>query len=75
MNNSQVKRINPSLVPTVDEAITLYENAGVKLTRECCFGIDPLMGNDEGIRRREKKFTSKNPSYDVIFNRLTAGDG
>lgn len=75
MNNSQVVRINPHIVPTVEEAINLYENAGGNLTRECCFGIDPLMGNDDKIRRREHKFTSDNPSCEVIFNSLIAGDG
>lgn len=77
MNNSQVRRINPTLVPTVDEAITFYENAGGQLTRECCVGLDPLMGNDEAIQRRERMFMGENPSFDVIFNNVhvTAGGG
>lgn len=74
-NNSQVKEINPSLVPTVEEAIILYENAGGKLTHECCFGKDPLQGSVQVIRRRESKFRIENPSFDMIFDNLVSGDG
>lgn len=74
-NNSQVKRIDPTLVPSVEDAVILYENAGGKLTRECCFGIDPLQGNAEAIRRRESKFITENPAFDIIFDHLVSGDG
>ena len=75
-NNSRVKRVDPTNVPPVEEAIIFYENAGGKLTRECCFVIDPLQGNVEAIRRRESKFRMENPSFDIIFDHLvSAGDG
>ena len=73
-DGSQVRRIGPNLVPTVEEAIRFYGNAGGKLTRECCTGTDPLHGNEEAIERRERKFKNENLTSDMIFDHLIAGN-
>ena len=54
--------LTPTIVPSVQNAIQMYTNAGGVLTSECSFGNDPL-ADDWALRnRRDAEFAQNNPS-------------
>lgn len=70
-NTNRVTRINnPAIIPSVDQAICMYENAGGSITRESSFGSDPLRDNATLVTRREELFVHSNSSFDNIFSSL-----
>ena len=74
-NTNRVQQIpNPSIIPSVDEAIAMYENAGGNITRESSFGIDPLKDNDLLIARREELFRQNNYSFENMFGSIVNGN-
>lgn len=74
-NTNRVRRINnPAIIPSVDQAICMYENAGGRITRESSFGIDPLKDNATLTTRREEHFVQNNSAFDDIFSSLVNGN-
>ncbi|XP_078366983.1 uncharacterized protein LOC144660070 [Oculina patagonica] len=74
-NTNRVRRINnPTIIPSVDQAICMYENAGGSITRESSFGTDPLRDNAALTTRREELFVQNNSSFDDIFSSLVNGN-
>jgi hypothetical protein len=69
-----VHPLNPNVVPTVDDAIALYGQAGGTITKECTFGFDPLANNATLIRQREEKFVRFH-MFDEIYNNVVSGNG
>ena len=67
--------LNPADVPSVDDAVQMYTNAGGVVTSECSFGIDPLANDDALIRRRDTEFKRNNLSFHEIFQNAVNGDG
>ena len=71
----RVHPVNPSLVPSVEDAIQMYTDAGGTITLNSSFGIDPLASSDALINQRETEFTQNNPSFDDIYSDVINGDG
>ena len=67
--------VNPSLVPSVEDAIQMYTDAGGTITLNSSFGVDPLASSDALINQRETEFTQNNPSFDDIYSNVINGDG
>jgi hypothetical protein len=72
---SQVRVLDPEVVPSVDEAVQMYLHAGGTITPESTFGVDPLANYDNLIRRREQLFSQNIGSFTNIFNNVISGDG
>ena len=71
----RVHPVNPSLVPSVEDAIQMYTDAGGTITLNSSFGVDPLASSDALINQRETEFTQNNPSFDDIYSNVINGDG
>lgn len=74
-NSSRVVPVNVTSVPTTDEIVTLYTEAGGRITTECSIGVDPLAGNAFLMRRRDEEFLQSNPSFTETFNNVVNGNG
>ena len=73
-NTNRVRRINNPTIPSVDQAICMYENAGGSITRESSFGTNPLRDNAALTTRREELFLQNNSSFEDIFSNLVNGN-
>ena len=73
-SNSQVARVDPSLVPSPEDAVRQYEEAGGHLTHFSQFGSDPLVGDRHLIQEREVRFYQIYPNFDPIFHNLVNND-
>lgn len=71
--NNHARQIHPSLVPTLDDAITFYESSGGNLTAASLFGTDPLNGHPELLLQREMSMEANNPSPEDIFSHVVNG--
>ena len=54
---SRARMVDPTVLPSVDEAVQMYTTAGGTITRECCFGFDPLAA-DENLKKPIRTATS-----------------
>ena len=63
----RIRPLNPTIVPSVQDAIQMYSNAGGVLTSECSFGNDPLADDGALKNRRDAEFVQNNPSFSQIF--------
>ena len=70
--DNRARVIAPSLLPSTDQAIRLYERSGGRLSDPTPFGSDPLHG--ERREMRDQAFSRRYPSIDSIFHRLVNGD-
>ena len=52
-SNNQVARIDPQIIPSVEDAIRQYNAAGGHITNFSVFGEDPLQNNASLIQQRE----------------------
>lgn len=67
--------LSPTVVPSIQDAIKVYTNAGKVLTSECSFGNDPL-ADDEALRNRhDVEFAQNNPPFSQIFGNVIIGNG
>lgn len=73
--SSRVSPVNETVVPTGDEIVSLYTEAGGQITTDCSFGTDPLAQNEMLVRRRDEEFARNNPSFVEIFNDVVSGNG
>lgn len=62
-------------MPSVQDAMQMYTNAGGVLTSECSFGNDPLAHDGALGNRRDAEFVRNNPSFSQIFENVTIGNG
>ena len=62
-------------MPSVQDAIQMYTNAGGILTSECSFGNDPLADDGALRNRRDAEFVQNNPSFSQIFENVIIGNG
>ena len=61
------------LIPTVSEAVRMYEERGGSLARDATFGTDPLVMRADLIESRERLFFSSQPSGQSIFADVVHG--
>lgn len=67
------KQIHPSLVPSLEEAVQLYESRGGRLTTTTPFGLDPLAGHDDLQRIRQRAMDEHIPSPQELFSSVVNG--
>ena len=67
--------LRAELIPTVSEAVRMYEERGGNLTRDATFGTDPLIMRPDLIESRERLFFSAQPSGQSIFADVVHGQG
>lgn len=70
--SSRVACIQPLQIPTVNEAV---RNHGGQLTREACFGRDPIADYGGLQALRERDFILVFPSMDAVFEDVLHGNG
>ena len=74
MVDNRVKSIDVGILPTPEEAVQMYENAGGSITDPGCFGIDPLAQHPDKSRIRETSFSDRYPSISDIFHDVVNGN-
>ena len=62
-------------MPSVQDAMQMYTNAGGVLASECSFDNDPLAHDGALRNRRDAKFVWNNPSFSQIFENVIIGNG
>ena len=70
---SRTMHLPTELIPTVSEAVRMYEERGGFLSRDATFGIDPLIMRPDLIESRERLFFSAQPSGQNIFADVVHG--
>ena len=66
-------KLPDELIPSVSEAVRMYEEMGGNLTRDATFGIDPLTARADLIESRERLFLSDQPSGQRLFADIVHG--
>ena len=61
------------LIPSVPEAVRMYESFGGNLTRNSTFGDDPLINIEHAYESRERMFRAQQPSGSDIFSEIVHG--
>lgn len=72
---SRVHSVNPAMIPSVEDAVQMYTDAGGHITHDSSFGIDPLASSDALINQRETEFIRDYPTFEEIYSNITNGDG
>lgn len=73
-NNHTYHLPSNDILPTQEEAVTMYERDGGNISQPEVFGFDPLLGQLDKQKARLYHFNSKFPNLDVIFHTLVNGD-
>ena len=71
---NQTTRLNPSIIPTTSDAITLHEELGGQLTRESQFGRDPMASHPQLSCLRQRDFYSRHPTMKDIMESVLHGN-
>ena len=72
---SRVHSVNSAIIPSVEDAVQMYTDAGGNITSDLSFGIDPLASSDALNNQRETEFIRDNPTFDEICSNTINGDG
>ena len=72
--DNRARRIDSSLMPTVEEAVNQYQLTGGRISEPCSFGTDPLEFNNILKEIRYKAFISKF-SFQNLFCHVSNGCG
>ena len=73
IQNNRVAPLDLRLVPTVNDAVTLYEASGGTLERMSTFGVDPLANSPGLIQQRQAAMDSNLPSPEELFGLTVNG--
>lgn len=73
-NNNQVAQLNPSVIPTPDDALQQFQDCGWEVTVFNSFGQDPLELRPYLIAEREELFHQRHPTFDEIFHSTVNGN-
>ena len=73
-NNNQAAKLNPSDIPTPDDALQQFQNYGGEITVFNTFGQDPLELRPDLITEREELFYQQHPTFDQIFHSTVNGN-
>ena len=74
LSNNHTTPIAPSLIPSVDIAVTSYEETQGRLTQDGHFGTNPLKERLDLVNIRDQQFSDQY-SYEDIFTNSVSGDG
>ena len=72
--SNRLSPISPQHVPFTEQAITMYEACGGRLSRENSFREDPLRNDPPLVQERERTFRQRNLDLELIHGRLANGD-
>ena len=73
-NNNTFTLPQPTILPTVADAVAAYEGQGGHLTCPVPYGVD-LLANHPGLQhQRMMQFLLRFSSFDTIFHHLVNGD-
>ena len=67
MNSTPLPAI---VIPTVEEAVEMYERMGGQLSRSFTVGHDPLDARNDLKESREHLYQSSNPSDEEVYSEL-----
>ena len=68
-------RVPDSAIPSVDDAVTMYEGCGGRLARDSLFGHDPLAQHPQEQSYRIRDFCIRYNSYDALYHNVASGNG
>ena len=68
-------RLPDGVIPSVDDAVTMYEASGGHLSHESLFGVDPLLQHPQEQRYRIRDFHIRYNSFDAIYHNVVSGNG
>lgn len=68
-NNDQVAQLNPSVIPSPDDALQQFESCGGEITVFNAFGQDPLELRPDLITEQEELFHQQHSSFAEIFHK------
>ena len=71
--NNCIAQIGPSLLPSSDDAVQLYEQFGGNITQFSAFGQDPLNSRSDLVQQRETEFYQRYPQFGHFFTNLSTG--
>ena len=54
--NNRIAQIDPSLLPSSDDAVQLYEQFGGNINQFTAFGQDPLTSRPDLVQQQETEF-------------------
>lgn len=72
--NNHTARIDPQLIPSPEEAVRQYQQAGGHITRFSEFGKDPLVMHTTLSHQHEAEFHQRYPNFKLFFHKLVNGD-
>ena len=60
---SRVHSVNQPMIPSMEDAVQMYTDAGGQITHYLPFGIDPLASSDTLINQCETEFIRNNLTF------------
>ena len=73
LRDNRARRIDPAVIPTVNDAVASYRAQGGHLTDHDELGVDPSSHDRQKSRIRQQSFSEKFPSFGLIFDNLVNG--
>ena len=70
---NHARQLHPSLVPSLEDAVQLYQSSGGHLAPMTPFGEDPLAGHDDLIILRQQAMDETIPSPQDLFSNVVNG--
>ena len=61
--NNHIAQINPSLLPSSDDAVQLYKQFGGNITQFSAFGQDPFNSRPDLVQQLEIEFYQRYPQF------------
>ena len=71
-NTTQVAQ---GAIPSVNDAVTLYESSGGHLSRNSLFGVDPLAQHPQEHSYRIRDFCTRYGSFEQLYCNVSSGNG
>ena len=62
-SNNHITQINPSLLPSSDDAVQLYKQFGENITQFSAFGQDPFNSRPDLVQQQEIEFYQRYPQF------------
>ena len=75
LRDIRARRIDPAVIPTVNDAVASYRAQGGHLTDPDELGVDPISHDREKSRIHQQSFSEKFPSFGLIVNLYFFGKG
>ena len=73
LQDNRTKRLDPVVIPTVNDAVPTYRAQGGHLTDPDELGVDLISLDVDKSRICQQSFSDKFPSFGVIFDKIVNG--